>query len=170
MIHTHTRQGIEVINHAVMGAGASSARIEQLQRQIAAEAAHRRHQEDKLMLNDPETVAVLKEQVQECLKHVRSLNEKLASGKYAPDSPELKAGVDALRAVLSKPSPKKAAAAAATSAPAPASDAPPPAPPPAQEVYLLYGMRPFCVDDGSSVARSLILSLSLCVCVCNRTD
>jgi urease gamma subunit len=149
-----------------MGAGASSARIEQLQRQIAAEAAQRRHQEDKLMLNDPETVAVLKEQVQECLKHVRSLNEKLASGKYAPDSPELKAGVDALRAVLSKPSPKKAAAAAATSAPAPASDAPPPAPPPAQEVYFSYGMRPFWVDDGSSVARSLILSLSLCVCMC----
>jgi len=44
--------------------------------------------------------------VQECLKHVRSLNEKLASGKYAPDSPELKAGVEALRAVLSAPSPK----------------------------------------------------------------
>jgi hypothetical protein len=29
-------------------------------------------------------------QVQECLVHVRSLNEKLASGKYAPDSEELK--------------------------------------------------------------------------------
>ena len=43
---------------------------------------------------------------QECLKHVRSLNEKLASGKYAPDSPELKQGVEALRAVLSQPSPK----------------------------------------------------------------
>ena len=43
---------------------------------------------------------------QECLKHVRSLDEKLASGKYALDSPELKQGVEALRAVLSRPSPK----------------------------------------------------------------
>ena len=34
------------------------------QRQIAAEAAQRKHKEDELMLNDPETVAVLKEQVQ----------------------------------------------------------------------------------------------------------
>ena len=96
-----------------MGAGASSSRIQQLQRQIAAEAAQRRHKEDELLLNDPETVSVLKEQVQECLKHVRSLNEKLASGKYAPDSPELKEGVAALREVLSRPAPKKAAALAA---------------------------------------------------------
>ena len=36
------------------------------QRQIAAEAAQRKHKEDELMLNDPETVAVLKEQVQVC--------------------------------------------------------------------------------------------------------
>ena len=96
-----------------MGAGASSSRIQQLQRQIAAEAAQRRQKEDELLLNDPETVSVLKEQVQECLKHVRSLNEKLASGKYAPDSPELKEGVAALREVLSRPAPKKAAALAA---------------------------------------------------------
>ena len=73
------------------------------------------------MLNDPETVSVLKEQVQECLKHVRSLNEKLASGKYAPDSPELKQGVDALRAILSAPSPKKKAVAAGAETPAPKS-------------------------------------------------
>ena len=41
------------------------------------------------------------------------VNEKLASGKYAPDSPELKEGVAALREVLSRPAPKKAAALAA---------------------------------------------------------
>jgi urease gamma subunit len=35
-----------------------------LQRQIAAEAAQRKHKEDELMLNDPETVAILKVQVQ----------------------------------------------------------------------------------------------------------
>jgi hypothetical protein len=40
-----------------------------VQRQIAAEAAQRKHKEDELMLNDPETVAVLKDQVQVCQSH-----------------------------------------------------------------------------------------------------
>eukprot|EP00961_Rhodomonas_salina_P165818 2234509-Rhodomonas_salina.1 len=67
-----------------MGAGASSSRIEQLQRQIAAEAALKKarwftfsgpelcgaffqNQDDEVVLSDPETVAILKQQVQECL-------------------------------------------------------------------------------------------------------
>lgn len=116
------------------------------------------------MLSDPETVAILKQQVQECLVHVRSLNEKLASGNYPADSPELKAGVDALRSVLSTPSPKKkmpmSATAASPAASGPANELDSNQVKAAMYTYLSLSARHAisCTEQVNGVARSRTIS------------
>ena len=63
-----------------------------VQRQIAAEAAQRKHKEDELMLNDPETVAILKDQVQVrivCPAHMCGRGSgSAAKWKIGPPTPQ----------------------------------------------------------------------------------
>jgi hypothetical protein len=91
--------------------GAASSRIQSLQRRIAGDAVSVRprillhhaiivvlkqvflqdkQQADIEMLSDPMVMGVLKKQVQEALVHVRSLNQKIGSGKADPNSEEIK--------------------------------------------------------------------------------